>query len=63
MWIAEWVIVAILILEYRYDAQKDLAKKQKKTKTTKKVTTEPSGLSTTEETIETIEPTQEEKRG
>ena len=48
--------------EYDYDAQKDLEKKQRKTRTTKKVTTNPSGASTTEETTEVSEPMPEEKK-
>lgn len=48
--------------EYQYDENKDLEKKQKRTRTTKKTTTQPSGVSTVEETSETVEPTQEEKK-
>ena len=48
--------LAILILEYKYDAAKDAAKKQKRTKTSKKTTTSASGQSVTEETSEVIEP-------
>lgn len=47
--------------EFVYDEQKDLEKKQKRTKTTKKTTTQPSGMSTVEETSEVIEPTGEHK--
>lgn len=47
--------------EYDYDEQKDLEKKSKRTRTTKKTTTQPSGVSTTEETSEIIEPPQEPK--
>lgn len=49
----------ILKREYDYDAEKDLAKKQRRTRTTKKTTTKPSGESTTEETTETTEPSHE----
>lgn len=45
-----------IVKEYEYDAQKDLEKKQRRTKTTKKTTTQPSGISTTEEQTEIIEP-------
>jgi len=41
--------------EYFYDEGKDLARKQKKTKTTKKTTTQPSGISVTEESTEISE--------
>ena len=51
----------ILKREFDYDANKDLEKKQRKTKTTKKTTTQPSGLSTTEETTETSEPVEVSK--
>jgi hypothetical protein len=46
----------ILKREFDYDANKDLEKKQKKTRTTKKTVTQPGGTSTTEETTETSEP-------
>lgn len=52
----------ILIKEYRYDEQKDLDKKQRRTKTTKKVTTQPSGESVSEETTETVEPSNENQK-
>ena len=48
--------------EFDYDRNKDLEKKQRRTKTTKKVTTEPGGVSTTEETTEVTEPTNEENK-
>lgn len=41
--------------EFYYDADKDSARRQKKTKTTKKTTTQPNGVSTTEEATETSE--------
>lgn len=59
--VAEWIIVWILIAEYRYDAQKDLLKAQKKTKTTKKTTTGPNNQNIVEETVETVEPVKEDK--
>lgn len=43
--------------EFDYDEQKDLEKKQRRTKTTKKTTTQPSGASVIEEQTETVEPT------
>lgn len=46
-------------IEYKYDANKDL--KKKKTKSTKKTTTQPDGSSVTEEAIETSEPIKEDK--
>lgn len=46
----------ILIKEYEYDEAKDIEKKQKRTKTTRKVTTRPGGETTTEESTETSEP-------
>lgn len=45
----------ILTLEYKYDAAKDAAKKQKRTRTTKKTTTAPTGEVVTEEHTETVE--------
>ena len=53
---AEW-----LKREYEYDEQKDIEKKQRKTKTTKKTTTQPGGASITEEQTEVTEPMQETK--
>lgn len=47
--------------EFDYDEQKDLEKKHKRTKTTKKVTTNPGGVSTTEETTEVVEGMSEQK--
>lgn len=41
--------------EYFYDEGKDLARKQKKTKTTKKTTTQPGGASIVEEQTEVSE--------
>lgn len=48
----------ILKREFDYDANKDLEKKQKRTRTTKKTTTQPTGT-TVEETTETTEPVQD----
>lgn len=45
----------ILKREFDYDEQKDLEKKQKRTKTTKKTTTNPTGT-VVEESVETSEP-------
>lgn len=54
-------IVSSLILwwtvkEFKYDEKKDLDKKQKRIKTTKKTTTKPGGETITEESTETHEP-------
>lgn len=48
--------------EYEYDEQKDIEKKQRKTRTTKKTTTQPGGASVVEESTEVSEPMQEEKK-
>lgn len=48
--------------EYEYDEQKDLEKKQRRTKTTKKTTTQPSGASVVEEQTETVEPMKYEEK-
>lgn len=48
-------ILFILIAEYQYDERKDLEKKQRRTRTTKKAVTAPDGTITTEENIETVE--------
>ena len=52
----------ILVKEYRYDEAKDLAKKQRRTKTTKKTTRNPGGIEITEESSEVTEPTNEEPK-
>lgn len=59
--IREWIMLLfegyicwILTMEYFYDAAKD-AKKQKRTKTTKKITMTPSGDTITEESTESVE--------
>jgi hypothetical protein len=49
----------ILRKEYEYDENKDLEKKLKRTKTTKKVTQSKDGTHTTEETSEITEPKEE----
>lgn len=51
---AELFICFMLVLEYKYDEQKDI-KKQRRTRTVKKTTTSPSGDVITEETAETEE--------
>lgn len=51
----------VLRMEYKYDEQKDLEKKQKKTRTTKKTTQTKDGGTTTEESTEVTEPMQENK--
>lgn len=54
MLLFEGYICWILTMEYFYDAAKD-AKKQRRTKTTKKTTTLPSGDTVVEEQTESIE--------
>jgi hypothetical protein len=56
-------ILSMAIKEYRYDESKDLEKKQRKTRTTKKVTEQKDGAKVTEETTETSEPVKEENNG
>jgi hypothetical protein len=51
-----------IVREYKYDELKDTEKKRKRTRTTKKVTTQPGGASVTEESTETSEPIMEEKK-
>ncbi len=47
--------------EFDYDAQKDIEKKQRKTRTTKKTTSTKDGGSVVEESTEISEPVQEVK--
>jgi len=54
--LVECAILYVLVREYRYDEQKDLEKKQRRTKTTKKTTTHKDGTNITEESTEAIEP-------
>lgn len=49
--------------EYEYDESKDLEKKQRKTRTTKKVTESKDGGKVVEETTETSEPIKEDTNG
>lgn len=56
-----FVTLKWIIREYYYDSDKDVARKQKKTKTTKKTTTQPSGTSVIEETSEIVENTPDQK--
>ena len=51
MLLAELFICVILVLEYKYDERKDLAK-QRKTRTTRKTTKNRDGGEQIEETIE-----------
>lgn len=44
-----------IVKEFVYDEEKDLARKQRKTKTTKKTTTQPGGASIVEEATEISE--------
>lgn len=63
MWLMEGGILLYVAMEYHYDKAKDEAKKQKKTRTTKKTTTQPSGDIVTEEQIEITESTGENNNG
>jgi len=60
MLVFEGYICYILTMEYFYDRDKDLEKKHKKTRTTKK-TTNKAGESIVEESTETFEPISENK--
>lgn len=58
-WIAfvvECLILLVVWMEYRYDKEKDDAKKHRKTKTTKKTTNNKDGESVVEESTEVSEP-------
>lgn len=55
MFLSELYICWILTMEYFYDKEKDEIKRQRKTRTTKKVTTSPTGETITEENVETTE--------
>lgn len=59
-WIAEIVIAVYVVREFYYDRDKDIEKKHRRTKTTKK-TTSKAGESIVEESTETSEPVQENK--
>lgn len=61
MFLMEAGILIVVWMEYNYDRDKDEAKKQRKTRTTKKTTQSKDGSSTTEESIETTEPVEEKK--
>lgn len=50
----------IVTMEYFYDAAKDEAKKQRRTRTSKKVTEQKDGAKVTEEVTEVSEPVKEE---
>lgn len=52
----------VLKQEYNYDFQKDLEKKLKRTRTTKKVTQSKDGTHTTEESTEVVEPRGENEK-
>jgi len=54
MWVMEAGILYYVAREFYYDKDKD-ERKQRKTKTTKRTTTEPSGLVVIEEDTETTE--------
>lgn len=58
-WVSFLIELGILYyvaIEFYYDKNKDEAKKQKRTKTTKKVTQTKDGSTVTEEATETSEP-------
>ena len=48
--------LVVVWMEYKYDANKDLEKKQRRTKTTKRTTKGKDGGEVTEETTEVSEP-------
>lgn len=52
-------LLGMAIKEYRYDELKDLEKKQKRTRTSKKVTEQKDGGKVTEEVTEVSEPIKE----
>ncbi len=65
IWLALAFIVSIgfeaftaywIVKEYQYDEAKDLEKKQRKTRTTKKTTSKPGGETVVEESQEVTEP-------
>jgi len=62
-WMMEAGILTYVGLEYHYDKAKDDAKKQRRTKTTRKTTKGASGESIMEEQIEITEPVDEKKDG
>lgn len=68
-WEPLWLIVVLLfecvlsmimiywmVREFKYDADKDIAKKQRKTRTSKKTSESKDGTKTTEEVTEVSEP-------
>jgi len=55
-------ILSMAVKEYRYDESKDLEKKQKRTRTSTKVTENKDGGKIIEETTETTESIPEEKK-
>lgn len=55
MWLMEAGILYYVAREFYYDRDKDIEKKQRKTRTTKKTTTMPSGDIVTDEQTETVE--------
>ncbi len=67
--IREWTMLAlefgifiVVLMEYLYDKTKDDAKKQKRTKTTKRTTTNKDGSNTVEESTEAVEPINETEK-
>ena len=55
MWLMEAGILYYVAREFYYDKNKDDVKKQKRTRTTKKVTNLPTGEVVTEESMESVE--------
>lgn len=50
------IMIYWMVREYHYDADKDLEKKQRKTRTSKKTSESKDGTKTTEEVVEVSEP-------
>lgn len=61
MLLMEAGILYYVAREFYYDRDKDLAKAQKKTKSSKKTTTDKAGVVVIEETNEVTEPVEEKK--
>lgn len=59
--VVECLILLVVWMEYKYDKNKDDAKKHRKTKTIKKTTSTKDGGSVVEESTEVSEPIQEDQ--
>lgn len=55
-------ILSMAIKEYRYDETKDIEKKQRRTRTSKRVTEQKDGGKVTEEVTEVSEPMKQEDK-